>query len=175
VGAWLAVAFAVGATGRTVLLGALRGLVALLAAVAAYYLLIRFLGEGIRPIGAAHAATVWGLVAAIAGPALGAAGATWRHGRGWPRAISASLLAAAFVAEGIAFGSARLLPWDDLAGDPGAVFLVVEALVGLVLPAILLRRGERLRGYASLGALAAGALLAITPVVGLVRALADRF
>jgi len=175
VGAWLAVAFAAGATGRTVLLGALRGLVALLAAVAAYYLLIRFLGEGIRPIGAAHAATVWGLVAAIAGPALGAAGATWRHGRGWPRAISASLLAAVFVAEGIAFGSARLLPWDDLAGDPGAVLLVVEALVGLILPAILLGRGERLRGYTSLVAISAVALVAIGPVVGMVRALADQF
>ena len=48
-------------------------------------------------------------------------------------------------------------------------------MIGLVLPAILLRRGERLRGYASLAALAAGALLAITPVVGLVRALADQF
>jgi hypothetical protein len=175
VGAWLTVAFAVGATGRTVLLGALRGLVALLAAVAAYYLLIRVLGEGIRPIGAPHAATVWGLVAAIAGPALGAAGATWRHGRGWPRAISASLLAAAFVAEGIAFGSARLLPWDDLAGDPGAVLLAVEALVGLALPAILLGRGERLRGYASLAAISAVALVAIRPVVELVRALADQF
>jgi hypothetical protein len=169
------VAFAAGATGRTVLLGALRGLVALLAAVAAYYLLIRLLGEGIRPIGAAHAATVWGFAAAIAGPALGAAGATWRHGRGWPRAISAALLAAAFVAEGIAFGSARLLPWSDPAGDPGAILLAAEALVGLVLPAVLLGHGERLRGYASLAAISAVALVAIGPVVGLVRALADRF
>ena len=116
--------------------GALRGLVALLAAVAAYYLLIRFLGEGFRAIGAAHAATVWGLVAALAGPALGAAGATWRHGRGWPRAISASLLAALFVAEGIAFGSARLLPWDDLAGDPGALPPRGRGPVGLALPAV---------------------------------------
>jgi hypothetical protein len=149
--------------------------VALLGAVAAYYLLIRLLGEGIRPIGAAHAATVWGLVAAIAGPALGAAGATWRLGRGWPRAISASLLAAVFVAEGIAFGSARLLPWDDLAGDPGTVLLVMEALVGLALPAIMLGRGERLRGYASLVAISAVALIAIRPVVGMVRELADQF
>ena len=168
-------AFVAGATGRTIPLGALRGLVALVAAVAAYYLLIRFLGEGIRPIGAPHAAAVWGFVAAIAGPALGAAGATWRHGRGWPRAISVALLAAVLVAEGMAFGGARLLPWDHVADDPGAILLAVEALIGLILPAILLRRGERLRGYASLAALAAGALLAITPVVGLVRALADRF
>jgi len=169
------VAFVAGATGRTILLGALRGLVALLAAVAAYYLLIRLLGEGIRPIGAAHAATVWGFAAAIAGPALGAAGATWRLARGWPRAISVALLAAVLVAEGIAFGNARLIPWDGLAGDPGAILLAVEALVGLVLPAILLARGERLRGYAALVAVAAGALVAIGPVVGMVRALADQF
>ena len=148
---------------------------ALLGAVAAYYLLIRVLGEGIRLIGAAHAAMVWGLVAAIAGPALGAAGATWRLGRGWPRAISAALLAAVFVAEGIAFGSARLLPWDHLPGDPGTVLLVVEALVGLALPAIMLGRGERLRGYASLVAISAVALVAIRPVVGMVRQLADQF
>ncbi len=173
-GAWLAVAFAAGATGRTVVLGALRGLVALLAAVGTYYLLIRLLGEGIRPVGAAHAATVWGFVAAIAGPALGAAGATWRHGRGWPRAISVSLLAAVLVAEGIVFGSARL-PLDDLAGDPGAILLAVEAVVGLALPAMLLDRGERLRGYVALVAMAAGAVLVIGPAVGLVRALADRF
>ena len=82
VGAWLAVAFVAGATGRTVPFGALRGLVALLAAVAAYYLLIRLSGEGIRSVGAAHAATIWGVVAMIVGPALGAAGATWRRGRG---------------------------------------------------------------------------------------------
>jgi hypothetical protein len=174
VGAWLAVAFAAGATGRTVVLGALRGFVALLGAVAAYYLLIRLLGEGIRPIGAPHAATVWGFVAAIAGPTLGAAGATWRHGRGWPRAISVSLLAAVLVAEGIVFGSARL-PVNDPAGDPGTILLAVEALVGVVLPAMLLDRGERLRGYVALVALTAGAVLAIGPAVGLVRALADRF
>jgi hypothetical protein len=79
------------------------------------------------------------------------------------------------AAEGMAFGSSRLLSWDHVADDPGAILLAVEAVIGLILPAIPLRRGERLRGYASLGALAAGALLAIAPVVGLVRALADRF
>lgn len=174
-------AFAAGASGRTVPLGAVRGLAALVAAVAAYYLLIRLLGEGIRSVGAAHAATIWGIVALIAGPAMGAAGATWRHGRGGPRAIAASLFAAVLVAEGIAFGGPRLLPWDQpllwdrLREDPGALLLAVEALVGLTLPAILLDRGERLRGYAALLAIGAAALLAIGPVVGLVRGLADRF
>ncbi len=168
-------AFVAGATGRTVPFGALRGLVALLAAVATYYLLIRLLGEGIRSVGAAHAATIWGVVAMIVGPATGAAGATWRRRRGWPRAISVSLLAAVLVAEGITFGWSRLSGLDFVAEDPWAVLLAVEVLIGAALPAILLGRGERLRGYAALAAISAAALLAIGPVVGLVRELADRF
>jgi hypothetical protein len=79
------------------------------------------------------------------------------------------------VAEGMAFGGSRLLSWDDVADDPAAILLAVEAVIGLILPAILLRRGERLRGYASLVAISAVALVAIGPVVGMVRALADQF
>ena len=55
------------------------------------------------------------------------------------------------------------------------MLLAGEVLIGAALPAILLGRGERLRGYASLAAIAAAALLAIGPVVDLVRGLADRF
>lgn len=156
-------------------LGALRGLVALVAAVAAYYLLIRVLGEGIRPIGAAHAASVWGVVAMVAGPAVGAAGATWRHRHGWPRGVAVALLAGVLVAEGVVFGWSRMVPWDRLADDPGAVLLAVEAFVGAALPAILLDRGERLRGYLALLVIGGVALVAIGPVVDLVRDLADRF
>ena len=174
IGAWLGVAFVAGATGRTVPLGALRGLLALVAGVAAYYLLIRLLSVGIRAQGALNAATIWGLVAMVAGPAMGAAGATWRHGRGWPRAISASLLSAALVAES-SLGAPYLLTPGGLAVEPGTIFIVAVALLGLLLPALLLSRGERLRGYISLGAIAAVALLAIRPTFDLVRELADRF
>ena len=176
VGAWLAVAFAAGATGRTVLLGRAAGPRGA----------PRRRGRLLPPDPApgrgdpAHRGRP-------RGDGLGSRGRDRRAGarRGGrnvaPRAglaagdLRLALLAAVFVAEGIAFGSARLLPWDDLAGDPGAVLLVVEALVGLVLPAILLGRGERLRGYASLVAISAVALVAIGPVVGMVRALADQF
>ncbi|HSW43347.1 MAG TPA: DUF6518 family protein [Patescibacteria group bacterium] len=174
IGAWLGVAFVAGATGRTVPLGALRGLLALAAAVAAYYLLIRLTGEGIRAVGAGHAATVWGVVAMITGPVMGAAGATWRHGRGWPRAVSVSLLAAALVAESVGLGAPYLLA-KGLAVDPSTIFIAAMALLGLLLPALLLGRGERLRGYVSLGAIAAAALLAIRPTFDLVREFADRF
>jgi len=174
IGAWLGVAFVAGATGRTIPLGALRGLLALAAAVATYYLLIRLTGEGIRAVGAAHAATVWGMVAMVAGPVMGAAGATWRHGRGWPRAISVSLLAAALVAESIGLGAPYLLA-GRLTVDPGTILMAAMALLGFLLPALLLGRGERLRGYISLGAIAAAAILAIRPTVDLVRELANRF
>ena len=179
VGAWLSVAFVAGATGRNVALGTLRGMLALLAGVAVYYVLIGVLGEGIRVVGAGHAATVWGVVAVLAGPVLGAAGALWRHGRGWPRAVAVALLAAALVAEGVAFGASRLVAIAQdpglIAVDPAALLFGAEAAIGLLLPAIFLDRGERLRGYVALAAVGVVAVVAIGPVVDLVRGLADRF
>jgi hypothetical protein len=75
IGVWLGVAFVLGASARTIPTGALRGVIGLLSAVAAYYVLIAVFGQGIRAIGASHAATIWGAVALLAGPVMGAAGA----------------------------------------------------------------------------------------------------
>lgn len=175
IGVWLGVAFALGASARTIPTGALRGLVGLLSAVAAYYLLIGTFGEGFRAIGATHAATVWGIVALVAGPVLGAAGATWRHSLGWPRALAVALLAAAFIGEGIVFGAVRWLALTDLTTDPGAFILIAEAVIGLVLPWILLRPDERLRGYLATAGFAVAAALAIGPVTTVIRSLADTF
>jgi hypothetical protein len=174
IGVWLAVAFVLGGSARTVPTGALRGLIGLLSAVVAYYLLIAALGEGVRAIGASHAATVWGAVALIAGPLMGGAGSVWRYGHGWPRAIGVGILAAALIGEGIVFGYRR---WtlDALGTDPGAILFAIEIVLGLALPLILLRRGERLRGYVATLVLAAVAAVAIGPVTTLVRELADRF
>jgi hypothetical protein len=175
IGVWLAVAFALGGSARTIVTGALRGLICLLAAVAAYYLLIAVLGTGVRVIGASHAATVWGLVALIAGPVLGGSGAVWRHGTGWPRALGVAVLAAALVGEGVVFGGPRLIHVDQLGQDPGAFLYLVEIVIGLALPYALLRPGERLRGYLATAGLAVVAGLAIGPVTTLVRGIADRF
>jgi hypothetical protein len=178
IGAWLAVAFVLGAVARTVPTGALRGVIGLLTAVAVYYVLIAAFGQGFRVIGASHAATIWGGVALVAGPLLGFAGAVWRHWRGWPRAAAVALFAAALIAEGVAFGATR---WTSiaangrLADDPGALILAAEALVGLSLPAILLSAGERIRGYAVTAGLTVAAVIAIGPATTLIRALADRF
>jgi len=48
-------------------------------------------------------------------------------------------------------------------------------ILGLLLPWFLLQRDERIRGYAALAGFAVVAALAIGPVTGIVRSLADRF
>ena len=175
IGVWLGAAFILGASARTLPTGALRGVIGLLSAVAAYYLLIAIFGQGVRAIGASHAATIWGAVALIAGPIMGGAGAVWRHAEGWPRAIGVAVLASALFAEGLVFGGPRLIHVDELVYDPGAFLFAAEMILALILPWILLRRGERLRGYAATVALAVVAALAIGPVTTIVRGLADRF
>ena len=175
IGAWLGAAFMLGASARTIPTGALRGVIGLLSAVAAYYVLIAIFGQGFRAIGASHAATIWGAVALLAGPVMGGAGAVWRHGAGWPRAIGVALLASALFAEGFVFGAPRLIHLDQIQHDPGAILFAGEMVLGLLLPWVLLRRDERLRGYAALTALAVVAALAIGPVTTVLRGLADRF
>ncbi len=175
IGAWLGIAFILGASARTIPTGVLRGLIGLLSAVGAYYLLNAALGQGFRVIGASHAATVWGAVALLAGPLMGGAGSVWRYGQGWPRAIGVGILAAALIGEGVVFGAGRLIHVDTLGTDPGAVLLAVEMVLGAALPWLLLRRGERLRGYVATAVLAVIAVAAIGPITALVRALADRF
>ena len=145
-----------GASARTIPTGALRGVIGLIAAVAAYYVLIAIFGQGFRAIGASHAATIWGAVALVAGPVMGGAGAVWRHGDGWPRAIGVALLAAALFAEGVRRSGRR--GWStstSSATDPGALlFARRDRCSASPCRAMLLRRGERLRGYVAMGALA---------------------
>jgi hypothetical protein len=175
IGAWLGLAFVLGASARTLPTGALRGLIGLVSAVVAYYVLIGVFGDGFRAIGASHAATVWGAVALLAGPVFGLAGATWRHGHGLPRSIAVAVLAASLIAEGVVFGAPRWAHPDQVGTDPGAFVLAAEALLGLALPWVLLRRGERLAGYLAVAILAVMAAVAIGPLTSVLRAIADTF
>ena len=168
IGAWLGLGFILGASAKTVPTGALRGLIGLLSAVGAYYLLISVSEAGFRLIGAPHAATTWGAVGLIAGPIFGAAGGAWRHWQGMGRALAVAVLAASLIAEGVVFGELRL-------GDIGGILLLVEVAIGLVVPFALLRPGERLIGYLATGLLALAIGLAIEPIFVLVRSVADRF
>jgi hypothetical protein len=164
-----------GASARTIATGALRGVIGLLSAVLAYYALIAIFGQGFRAIGASHAATIWGVVALAAGPIMGLAGGAWRHATGWPRAFAVAFLAAALIAEGVAFGAGRLVRVDQLGNDPGAILLAAEVVLGALLPWLLLQPGERLRGYLATVGLAAVAAVAIGPAIGVIRGIADRF
>jgi uncharacterized protein DUF6518 len=175
IGVWLGVAFVLGASARTIPTGALRGVIGLLSAVVVYYVLTGVFGQGFRALGASHAATIWGGVALLAGPLLGGAGAVWRHGSGWPRAVSVGVLASALVAEGFVFGVPRLVRLDQIVVDPGALLFAAEMMLGLLLPWFLLRREERVRGYAALAGLAVVAAVAIGPATTILRGLADRF
>ena len=168
IGAWLGLGFILGASAKTVPTGALRGLIGLLSAVGAYYLLISVSEAGFRLIGAPHAATTWGAVGLIAGPIFGAAGGAWRHWQGTGRALAVAVLAASLIAEGVVFGELRL-------GDIGGILLLIEAGIGLVVPFALLRPGERLIGYVATGLMALAIGLAIEPIFVLVRSVADRF
>jgi hypothetical protein len=174
IGSWLAVAFVLGTTARTPATGALRGLIGLLAAVVAYYILVALFDGGIRAVGASHAAFVWGTVALLAGPCLGLAGGVWRHGAGRPRALAVAVLAAGLIAEALVFGAGRLLNVDVVV-DPGALVLGAELVLGLALPVLLLRGGERLTGYVALAVFGALAFVVIEPVTALLRTLADTF
>jgi hypothetical protein len=170
VGVWALVAFGAGAGARTVAGGAGRGLFALVAAVAVYYLAYGLLGEGWRALGAARAATIWGLVAIVTGPPLGLAGSVWRHRTGWARSIAIGIPAGILIAEGIL---SQAQAGDDVAAR---ILYAVEALVGFTLPLIAVS-GARWRAIALCAAtlVAAVALAGLLLVLPALRAAADTF
>ena len=171
VGVWGLVAFGAGAGARTVLGGAGRGLFALLAAVAVYYLAYGLLGEGWRAAGAGRAAMIWGSVALLAGPdarprrqrvaAPGGDGPQPRRSP-CPRACSSPR-------------DCCSAPRSPTTRRPGRCS-PLEALVGLALPLFLVR-GMRARAIA----LGAAIIVAVLTLVGLLvvlpalRAAADTF
>ena len=59
--------------------------------------------------------------------------------------------------------------------DASRMLMTAEAVIGAVLPFVLLRRGERVRGYIETLAMAVAAGLSIGPFTTLVRGIADRF
>jgi hypothetical protein len=170
VGVWALVAFGAGAGARTVVGGAGRGLFALVAAVAVYYLAYGLLGEGWRALGAARAATVWGLVAIVTGPPLGLSGSVWRHRTGWARSLAIGVPAGVLIAEGILFQAQA--PNDVAARTLHAV----EALVGLGLPLVAVS-GARWRVIAICAAMsvAAVAIVGLLVLLPALRTAADTF
>jgi hypothetical protein len=81
------------------------------------------------------------------------------------------------MAEGLAFQPRLFVDagaW--LTGlDATALVLTAEALIGLALPAVMLRRDERRASYAATLAIGAVSAAVVGPLVALIRAMADRF
>ena len=104
-------------------------------------------------------------------------GAVWRHGQGpSPGDRRSRCSRPGLIAEGLVFGAPRLLHVDQLQYAPGRTWsLAAEILIGLALPWLLLRPGERRAGYVSLVVLGIVAAVAIQPLVALLRIFADSF
>jgi uncharacterized protein DUF6518 len=145
-GPWLVTAFVVGALAGAPLAGAITASAALVAAVAVYYLTIYAIGYTVADL--PRFAGVWLAVSVVVGPLLGAAGGSWaRPRRAFDRIAAVALLAGTLAAEAI-LRLIQVEAWTglDLARTDIQVGLIELAAAG-VLPALLLSRDERLRGY----------------------------
>lgn len=189
-GPWLLFAWLLGRwTGRNPL-GALCGGLALAAAVLAYYTAYT---SGLT-VGGLEArvydpeSRAWLLLAALSGPAFGAAGAWSRSSSQWLRCAAVTLIASALLAEAAYYFNSQMIvhvdsPYYD-PGEPallqiggyvlprtgGVQALAVQSAVALaLLPVVLRGRRELGLGVASTAALAGIGVLAVEIVYRLVR------
>jgi hypothetical protein len=174
-GPWLAGAFAAGAVGARVGVGAATGAGALLVAVLTYYGVYRLVvGDVVAdPL---RAITIWGAAALVIGASFGAAGAAWAGGSGRAHLLGASVLSGGFLAEAILRGvEVEIWTGIDL-GRTSVLVAAAEFAIAVVLPLVLLER----RGWAAAGGLTVGigvagwllAALAIEVVRALISATA---
>jgi hypothetical protein len=123
---WLAVAWAVGASARSLLWGAAGGAVALGLGTAAWYALTVATGGPSAVFYAVPVAAAWGVVALAAGAGFGLAGAAWRAGGGMARAAGIAALAGALAGEAILLAGV----WS---GRAAKLVLLAEAAVAVTL------------------------------------------
>jgi hypothetical protein len=144
-GPWLCAAFAVGAINGSVKRGVIAATAGLAIAIGLYYVPIYATGNGFA--GLERLAGLWLVAALVVGPAFGAGGALWAdRGSRW-RAAAAGALAGALLAEA-AFRLVQVEVWTgfDLARTSIQVG-IIETIAGLLVPILLLGRGERGTGY----------------------------
>ena len=167
-GPWLVTAFVVGALAGAPLAGAITASAALVAALAVYYLTIYAIGYTVADL--TRSAGVWLAVAVVVGPLLGAAGGAWaRPRRPFDRIGAVALLAGALAAEAI-LRLIQVQAWTglDLARTDVQVGLI-ELAAAVVLPAVLLAPGERLRGYLGTAIVTVGAAFLIAGALAVIR------
>jgi hypothetical protein len=130
---WLALAFAVGALELDRRRGAAAAALALVTAVAVYYLSLWRI-EGLAGFAyAARMGVLWSLAAAAAGAIFGALGSAWRARVG--STVAVALLSGAFAGEALLL----LTTWHSQAAQ---VVLGAELVLGLALPFLLAHRRQ---------------------------------
>ena len=154
IGPWAAVAFFVGARGRSSRAGAVLGAAVLLAAVATYYAVTPVLVELRIARESLLAAPVWALGGLIGGALYGAAGTWWRRGVSL-RPVGVALLGGLLAAEALVS--------FYRGGRSGDFLFGVELALGLALPWLLLdERRERGPAFGMVLVLSVGAFVAVS-------------
>ena len=148
---WLVTAFAAGAVARHARRGALAGALALAIAVVVYY--AGLLTGGVAPADVGITTLAWIGVAAIAGPAFGAAGGAWRERR---EPIAVGVLAGGLLAEA-AYRFIMLEAWDGIDLARTSMQVAIANLAGAVLAPVLLLRPDR-------WPIAYGVTMAVAPI-----------
>ena len=123
---WLAPAFFVGSFMSTDRVAAAAGFVALVAAIAGYYVSVPVIVEGASSD--VRSVTVWVVAALVGGPVLGMAGHWWRDDRALRRIAALAILGGVFTGEGLE----RVLA-DPRIGAAGWTMVAAGILVPLVL------------------------------------------
>jgi hypothetical protein len=165
-GPWFVTAFVVGAGQNERARGAAAAALALALAVVVYYAGIYVGGHQVAD--AVRGTLVWLGLAALVGPVLGAAGATWSSGSP-SRAVAVSLLGGLLLAE-VVYRWIQVEAWTgiDLARSDIQVGLV-DVVAAALLPLVLLRGPER-RGYLAAVPIAVGGAAAMFAVTIAIRA-----
>jgi hypothetical protein len=160
---WLATAFLIGVITRGKLHGAIFAALGLALAVVVYYMAINLSGD--RPYSdLSQAARAWLIVAVVAGPIFGLAGATWCSGPAIWRPWAVALLSGALAGEAVYLANDLAIFEPFTLRDTPTVFAMLEMATAAVLPFLMLRRSQD-RALALLIAVICALVMAIATVL----------
>ena len=168
VGPWVVVGFVAGAIQGAPKSGAFGGAVALCVGVATYYGAALLTWGDRAPAFLPALAGLWLVVAASSGGIVGAAGGGW-VARGRFRLPGPIILGGALLAEA-AYQFVQVEGWRGIdVARTGVQIAAVDAAIALVVPVVLLERGQWLRAYLASGAVGAAGFLVLAAVESLIR------
>ena len=132
----------------------------LVVSVFTYYCFFYFIQHGITIYYGMEMTFLWGAIGAVSGGAFGYAGAVWKTGSRRNTTLAVALLSGALVAEALVLlavevtvgssnhSSYRYSSSHDLSYSTGEVMMLVELIIGLLLPIIMVNKKEQLRTVA---------------------------